>query len=161
MAWYHLCWLLRGHRHGLLPQRFTQSQCFFSFEAQNGPWNQFLAPFGSFFTGKKVVLRGNRFFFFLRFWWNSDKKWWFHVFLWSKNLKPVVVSLKPGFFWWSWGRRPQLHQKNLCFNEYHHRFSSSYLQSNTWIPSFFCPSFIEYRQQNKKKYERVSFEIIH
>ena len=107
------------------------------------------------FKGKPLI------FFCWRFRWNSDKKWWFHVLLWSKNLKPVVVSLKPGLFWWSWGRRPQLHQKNLCFNEYHHRFSSSYLQSNTWIPSFFCPSFIEYRQQNKKKYERVSFEIIH
>ena len=99
----------------------------------------------------KKVLRGNRSFFFVDGFDETRTKndgftcyfgvrtwnlWWFH---WNQV-----------FFWWSWGRRPQLHQKNLCFNEYHHRFSSSYLQSNTWIPSFFCPSFIEYRQQNKK-----------
>ena len=72
----------------------------------------------------------------------------------------MVVSLKPGFFWWSLPKA-NLHQKNPCFDEYHHRISSSYLQTNTWIPPFFVRVSLNTVNKNKIKYEGVSFETIH
>ena len=108
------------------------------------------------------VLRGNRTFFFSwRFHWNSDKKWRFHVLVWSKNLKPVVVSLKPGVFGEVGGRRPPISPKYPRFRWIPPQVFKFLLQTNTWIPPFFCPSFNEYRQEKNKKYVRVSNETIH
>ena len=73
------------------------------------------------------------------------------MILWSKNLKPVrSVHWNRVFF------GAGLYQKNSCFNEYHHRFSNFYLQSNTRLPSFFGPSYNVYRQQ-KIKWNMSSF----
>ena len=66
---------------------------------------------------------------------------------WSKNFKPVVVSLKPGVF------------QTTGFNEYHHRLLSFYLQKHVNTANFH-PSFAEYRQQKMKKYRRVSTETV-
>ena len=100
-------------------------------------------------------------FFSWLFHWNSDKKWRFHVLVWSKNLKPVVVSLKPGVFGEVGGRRPPTSPKYPRFRWIPPQVFKFLLQTNTWIPPFFCPSFNEYRQEKNKKYVRVSNETIH
>ena len=77
---------------------------------------------------------------------------------WSKNLKPVVISLKLGVFGGVEAEGLKS-TKTPGFNEYHHRFSSSYLQKHV-NTAIFRPSFTEYRQQKIKKYGRVSTETV-
>ena len=101
-------------------------------------------------------------FFSWLFHWNSDQKWWFHVLLWSKNLKPVVVSLKPVFFLVE--LRPKAFNStkktrvsmntttgfqvliSKVTREYHH---------------FFVRVSLKTVNKNKIKHERVSYETIH
>ena len=70
---------------------------------------------------------------------------------WGKNLKPVVVSLKPEIL-----AKP----KFSGFNEYHHGVSSFYPQKHVNTAIFDRPSFTEYFSKKLKKYERVSYETI-
>ena len=52
---------------------------------------------------KRVVLgETSLFFFFFQVSVKLGPKMVVSRVFWSKNLKPVVVSLKPGGFWWSW-----------------------------------------------------------
>ena len=61
--------------------------------------------------------------------------------------------------WGLTGGKTSNSTKTPGFNQYQHRFSSSYLQKhvNTAISR---PTFTEYRQQKIKKYERVSSETV-
>ena len=74
------------------------------------------------------------------------------TYFWSKNLKPVVVSLKPEIL-----AKPKFYG----FNEYHHGVSSFYPQKHVNTAIFDRLSFTEYLSKKlKKKYERVSYETI-
>ena len=73
----------------------------------------------------------------------------FHLLVLFSQKKKTWFLFKTSFFFGGVEAEGlQLHQKHRTgFNEYHHRFSSSYLQSKAGILSFFGPSFCEYRQE--------------
>ena len=106
------------------------------------------------------VLRGNRTFFFLDGFIETRTKnggftCWFGV-----------RTLNLWWFQWNRGgevgrRRPPTSPKYPRFRWIPPQVFKFLLQTNTWIPPFFCPSFNEYRQEKNKKYVRVSNETIH
>ena len=90
------------------------------------------------------------FFLFLRrFQWSSAAEIGGFTCFWGKNLKPVVVSLKPEIL-----AKP----KFSGFNEIHHGVSSFYPQITREYRQFRAAEFYWIPYQKIKKYERVCYE---